>query len=202
MEKPVLILSAVEREQKYVKELSLSKNVMLKTCGIGAIEAGIQSAFLISEINPSAVYFLGSAGFYPNTFLSIGDVALGHIYRFGDSGMVDSKTYKPEIMNHAVENPTVCLTEKFSFKVKNSVVLTVPSITKNDELAIKMRDYFKSDVEHLEVYSIAKVCELLKIPFFSLLGLSNEVGIHSHQQWLDFQDKAVKNAGEVLGKLV
>lgn len=180
----------------------MSKNVVLKTCGIGAVDAGIQTALLIKEINPASVYFLGSAGYYPGTFLSIGDVAVGHIYRFGDSGMVDLKTYKPDIMNHAIENPTLCLTEKFSFKVKNSIVLTVPSITKNDELALKMRDYFKSEVEHLEVYAVAKACNMMNTPFFSLLGLSNEVGIYSHKQWLDHQDEAVKNASEVLRRMV
>lgn len=202
MEKPVLILSAVEREQKYIKEKSFSKNVILKTVGIGAVEAAINSALLISDLKPQSVYFLGSAGFYPETYLSVGDVALGYIYQFGDLGQVQNHSYKPEIMNREIESSTFCLTDKFSFKVKNCSVITVPSITKNDELSQKIKDFFKTEVEHLEVYSTAKICSDFQIPFFSVLGLSNQVGINSHQQWIENQDLALEHASEVLGKMI
>lgn len=202
MEKPVLILSAVEREQKYIKEKSFSKNVIFKTVGIGPIEAAINSALLISDLKPKSVYFLGSAGFYSETYLSIGDVALGHIYHFGDLGQVQNHSYKPEIMNLPIETSTFCLTEKFSFKVKNCSVVTVPSITKNDELSLKIKAFFKAEIEHLEAYSIAKICSDVQIPFFSIFGLSNEVGIHSHEQWLKNQDLALEHASDVLGKII
>lgn len=202
MEKPVLILSAVEREQKYINAQSFSRTVLLKTIGVGPIEAGINAALLIKEFQPSSVYFLGSAGHYPNAFLSVGDVAIGHTYLFSDLGEVQNLSYKPEIMNPQLNTSTVCLTEKFSFKVKNCVVLTVPSITKNDEWSKKISEQLHVEVEHLEVYSIAKACQDFQIPFVSVLGISNEVGSHSHEQWKINQDLALEHASEVLKKLV
>lgn len=193
----ILVLSAVQREQQYLNVGKSGSNLKLGVCGVGPVDAGIQTAKLISVLKPTQVWFIGTAGVYPDRYLSPGDVVIGSEFLFGDTGLSAGTSYVPEIQMMKSEPVTLCLEPTFPFKVKNGKILTVPSITKSEKSAVELRDHFGADAEHLEVFSVWRACNLFHIPFSAVLGISNIVGPEAHEQWKLWQDPAVKHASSV-----
>lgn len=198
----ILVLSAVQREQQYLNVGKSGTNIKLGVCGVGPVDAGIQTAKLISVLKPTQVWFIGTAGAYPDRYLSPGDVVIGSQFLFGEAGLAGGTSYVPEIQIMKSEPVTLCLESIFPFKVKNGKILTVPSITKSEKSAIELRDHFGADAEHLEVFSVWRACSLFHIPFSAVLGISNRVGSDSHEEWKQWQDVAMQHASAVLDRLI
>lgn len=202
MNPTILIVSAISSELKFLKIETNNKSILTIPVGIGPIDAAFHTEKLIQTHQPKQIYFIGTAGAYPNSYLSIGDVVLGNHYIFADGSISQLSSYQPSVMVTEVDGGAQCLTKFERFHVKNGAVLNPPGITQSNELANHLKAFFKVSAENLEVFGVARVCQSHHIPFQSVLGISNQVGDLAHEEWKQFQDIAIKNASTVLETLL
>lgn len=196
--KSILIISAIEREQHFLKVAKNKSKVKTAVCGIGPVDAGILTRRLLEDETPDAVWFLGTGGAYRGRYLEPGDVLIGSSVVFGDAAAAAGTGYVPGIQVTAGDLVPVCLDHRFPFKVKNGRILTVPSITRDAETAVRLQAAYSADAENLEAFSVWRACSLAGIPVHAVLGISNLVGPDAHSEWLAWQDTAMEHATEVL----
>ncbi|NUQ82341.1 MAG: hypothetical protein HUU10_12085 [Bacteroidetes bacterium] len=193
-----LILSAYEPEQRFLNVDKIQPNVKSAFTGVGPVEAAIHTTRYITSLHPAEIFFIGTAGSYPNRFLSPGDVVIPFSYRFGDVATAMGNSYMPDPQPSELSFERHCQLPHYPFKVKNGVVLTTPSITRETSASVALRDFYRADAEQLEVFSVARVAAYFHISFTAILGISNLVGPDSHSQWKANEEMAIRHASLVL----
>lgn len=180
--------------------------VYIKKCGIGKVNAAIQTYKLIENINPDLIINSGVAG--GASGLPVGTVVIADRVAYHDVwcgpgteyGQADgrSKYYIPlDVMTRErnygdanVINGLVCTGDKF--------------ISSKDEI-----DYIKSNYPDvvavdMESAAIAQVCEMKRIPFGIVRILSDTPGVvdDNYSQYQDFWKNAPKVLFDVVKTIV
>ncbi|MBU3917296.1 hypothetical protein KKA14_17320 [bacterium] len=160
---------------------SEQKDLLVVSAGVGYLESAIQLQSLLFRFTDiKKVIFCGSAGVYPgvNT-IKTGDVCLCQETILCDSaaeiglGLYASILPRNAIQSNLEINDSLC----------SSRVLTTLSLTANDDLAISLRQNTKADLENMELYGIASVCQKHSVLWNAILGITNIVGCNGHQEW-------------------
>lgn len=175
-----LICGAVESEINLLFDKQ-NPQLLVRALGIGLIDSAVSLAQILSENQDiDNVVFTGTAGAYPDSGYKIGDIVNAIEHKLIGIGSIDDQSYFPKAIQTT-----------FSFRDQfNRIFPTVRSgsvfeITKSDHLARRISEYYSVDVEHMELFSVAKICDKFAVQFNCVMGISNMVGANSHQEWVD-----------------
>lgn len=200
--RPILILSAFAPELAPLR-LALERayvgpsRVSCVAAGIGVVDAALGAARAITACRPRLVLFLGTAGCYQR-HPRPGGVVIAHRIRLASSAVARGDGYFPGPMVAQSSTEVVlrrALARAAGPQALVADVATPLAITKGIRLAsLLMKKTSGIVAENLEVFAVARACELAGLPFGAVLGISNRVGPRAHLEWLRHQAKAIEAA--------
>ena len=160
-----------------------NKPVLVVAIGIGLVDfsAGLEAVLKDHAID--RVILTGSCGVYPGVVgqWSVGSLVAPREVILADSLAPSGKTYFPAPL------PQYCrLDEELAACLLPSAdgrALTLAAITTDDDIAWALEQHYQAHFEQMELFALARVCELHRLPAAALLGVTNRVGAAAHQQW-------------------
>jgi futalosine hydrolase len=207
-----LIASSTELEISQLKEnKELAKNFNFLITGVGVVESAISLARFLSEKKADCVILFGVCGAYVDSGVDVLDICLAEGEHFGDFGvaMGDKIEYfSEEILknkcNFDLENSFFEKIEKhlaaLKIPYKSGHFVTVNSCSGTLSRGIFLRDKFGAICENMEGASIARVCEIYRIPMVELRCVSNLVEDRDESKWKI--KEALSKGSDVLAKLL
>jgi len=174
---------------------------VLRTVGIGLVEAAIGAASLLGEIAPRAVLFLGTCGAYPaGGAPRIGDVVVARAVKLVDPAIVEGYAALPDVVPTRLEVDASLHAGLVRGDARSADVATTLAITTDDGLAAVIGRASGCEVEHLEAFAVAAACARAGVAFGAVLGVANVVGGNARQEWLRHHREATRAAAaHVLG---
>jgi futalosine hydrolase len=158
----VLVVAATERE------LALLDGVEAFCCGIGPVEAALQTARTVAERRPDAVLHVGIAG---SRTLEPPALVLGSESVYCD--VIDSSSTLPRIERTL---PDASLLERVRAALPEAHVLPIATCGK-----VGAGTGF--DVEAMEGFGVLRACELAGVPAVELRAISNSPDESDRTRW-------------------
>lgn len=177
----LLICSAWDQENKYLQK---SKNIDVKSLGIGFLAAGVSLEKILNE-NPDIghVYFIGTAGAYSKN-LAIGDIVQVTKTNLLNLGSIYEKSYVPQpYLQHSAK-----INSALGAKAKLVDCLSSMEITKSleaSQIICEKHQRERELVENMELYGVASVASKHRMPWTAILGITNYTDENGHQNWQD-----------------
>lgn len=183
-----LICAAIDEEINRVAEKANSE-IIIKKLGIGLIDSAISISTILKEHSDIArVIFTGTAGAYLSSALKIGDIVNATSHELIGAGTILGQSYFPKFMKREFR-----FEDFLQGQFKNVKSASVLEITSNDDLAAKINMQSAAEIEHMEMFSIARVCESHGLAFNAVVGIANLVGEKSHEEWLKNHESVSKS---------
>jgi nucleoside phosphorylase len=176
--------------------------ILIASLGVGFLTAAIQSQLYLSQFPEiSNVLFMGTAGVYPDAVKFqthqhywVKDTILC------DAGAVLKKChYAPPLKRGSIPASTIFL------EIKNQLqatVVTALTLTKDDLLAGQIYEQTKGELENMELFGMAQVCQKFTISWNSLLAVTNQVGFNGSKEWFENHLILEQQAGEFLFEIL
>jgi futalosine hydrolase len=158
----VLVVAATERE------LALLEGVETFCCGIGPVEAALQTARALEERRPDAVLHVGIAG---SRTLAPPALVLGSEAVYCD--VIDPSSTLPRVERVYPHRP---LLERFRAELPEAHVLPIATCG-------KVGGATGFDVEAMEGFGVLRACELAGVPAVELRAISNSPGEPDRAKW-------------------
>jgi futalosine hydrolase len=158
----VLIVAATERE------LALLDGVETFCCGIGPVEASLQTARALAERRPDAVLHVGIAG---SRTLEPPTLVLGSEAVYCD--VIDASSTLPRIER---VRPDAELLERMRATLPDAHVLPIATCA-------KVGGGTGYDVEAMEGFGVLRACELAGVPAVELRAISNSPDEADRARW-------------------
>ena len=204
----LLIVGAFPPETELLEDLNGS-GVAIQSAGIGPVEALLGLEALVMEFAPDEIVFLGSCGQYKGA-ASVSYVS-GELFTFLDpASLLGRSRMVPAMRKYAAPKPgefgKLCTSQPdFTPAIVNTTLslsledhaLSLPlleqaiegleaGILANPELAAWKQQKSEISVpvmENLEVFGMARFCEIHKIGFTALMAVTNQVGPEGSAHW-------------------
>jgi futalosine hydrolase len=158
----VLIVAATERE------LALLDGFDTFCCGIGPVEAALQTARVLEQRRPDAVIHVGIAG---SRTLEPPAIVLGGEAIYCD--VIDEASTLPRVER---VNPEVALLERVQAALPEAHVLPIATCG-------KVGGGTGFDVEAMEGFGVLRACELAGVPAVELRAVSNSPDEGDRTRW-------------------
>ncbi len=158
------------------------QSLIISSLGVGYLTAAIRLQYLLNlHQETDNVLFCGTAGIYnKESDLGIGDVVQSHSTCLCDGAAeIGLSVYTSILKRGSIESDMLMNRPKKKVKV-----LTALSFTKSNDLATKLYSNTNCDIENMELYGIASVCQGGRVRWNSMLGLTNFVGENGHLEWI------------------
>lgn len=212
-EQLILVPTHFERQQLPLDRGSLAK-APLEVCGVGAVVAGVRTARLLSQYQPSSVLLLGIAGAIDSA------LQVGSAYEFDSVacygiGVGSGSDYSTlsELdwegwLNPDVGSDEVPLGEVLSLRdgqqdkstaTARQLLTAMAASAGPQDVAGRSEKFPAAAAEDMEGYAVATACHLARVPLRIIRGISNVAGDRQHQQWRVAQ--ALQAAAELAGQL-
>lgn len=205
---PVLVLAAWDPELQPLRDALPSRtgdeSVVLRTVGVGLIEAALGAARAVAEVAPREVFLLGSAGVYPRHArrLPIASVAVAGEIVLASSAVAAARAYLPAPMPALAEAPPGPLRRARRAAPRVVRVACPLGITRSAALAGRVATSSQAELENLEAFAVARAAMTAGVPWTVLLGVSNVVGPRAHQEWRAHAGAALAAATAVALRLL
>jgi len=160
----VLVVAATERE------LALLDGVEVFCCGIGPVEAALQTARALAERTPAAVLHVGIAGAHG---IAPPALVLGSEAVYCD--VIDPGSTLPRVER---ARPDAALLERVSAALPEAHVLPIATCGK-----VGGGRGSGCDVEAMEGFGVLRACELAGVPAVELRAISNSPGEPDRAKW-------------------
>lgn len=203
------VLAAMDKEFELLSSLKSSKDkqIIVLKCGIGKVNAAVNTLKLISEYKPNIILSVGVAGGL-NTNMQIMDTIVGTSYAYHDV-----RCGKPNKKGQVQGLPESFVIDSYilnEIKELNIPNLHFGQIVSGDCFVEKKKDYEKITNEFplakavdMESTACAQVCYLNNIPFAALRIISDiPLKGDSGKQYNDFWSDLSKNSFEVAKKII
>ena len=174
----MLVVAATERE------LALLDGLDTFCCGIGPVEAALQTARGLEQHRPEAVVHVGIAG---SRTLEPPELVLGSEAVYCD--VIDPASTLPRVER---AGPDAALLERARLALPNAHVLPIATCGK-----VGAGTGF--DVEAMEGFGVLRACELAGVPALELRAISNSPDESDRSKW-KFED-AFELLGATLDRL-
>ena len=171
------------------KHFIIKKNTAFLAAGIGPVAAAFGLTHFLEDFRPERIVGIGTAGIINKKFKK-GDVVVGKFVA-AESGSPKKKA-------------TLCPTGSLSPRcptLSHVSIYAPQEISKTEELRTQLAKA-GFDVENLEAYAFAFVAKKFKIPFVSILGLTNHVGSKGHVEWVRNEELLCKKIAQEIKKLL
>lgn len=211
-EETTLIRAAIEDiDQASVNGIALLTGrisgikVTLAHSGIGKAAAAATAVSLLNSCQPEALFLFGCGGAYPETGLSIGDLAIASAETFGDEGAETPDGFRdlaeirlpmrrtPEIFYNdwPVSNALYAWARPLlqthasdhKIKLQSGPFITVSRCTGSALLAKEIARRTKGLCENMEGAAVALACQQLSTPLLEIRGISNLVEDRDTSRW-------------------
>jgi futalosine hydrolase len=159
---PVLVIAATERE------LALLDGLDTFCCGIGPVEAALQTARALEERKPDAVVHIGIAG---SRTLEPPALVLGSEAAYCD--VIDPGSTLPRVER---AHPDAALLERAQAVLPEAHLLPIATCGK-----VGAGTGF--DVEAMEGFGVLRACELAGVPAVELRSISNSPDEADRTRW-------------------
>lgn len=203
------LISAIETELRWLIEKLGAKqdtdneiwfachpDLIIAPVGVGFLESAITLNNLLDRFPQiNKLLFTGSAGVYPNTsVISPGDICGCLETVLADGAAEHGFSLYAEPLPRA----TIPATLQLTYDLYPAKIATLLTLTQSDALAETIQKNLNVELETMELYGIARVCEKRSLPWNCVIGITNQVGSSGHLQWRNsFREIAVKT-GEFL----
>lgn len=158
----MLVVAATERELAHVRGFETF------VCGIGPVEAALQTARVVAERRPEAVLHVGIAGGRGLDPLSL---VLGSEAVYCD--VIDAASTLPRV--ERVE-PDAAFLERVRARIPDAHVLPIATCG-------KVGGGTACDVEAMEGFGVLRACELAGVPAVELRAISNSPDEADRANW-------------------
>lgn len=158
----LLVIAATEWE------LALLQGVETFCCGIGPVEAALQTARRLAERRPAAVLHVGIAGAHG---IAPPALVLGSEAVYCD--VLDPQSTLPRIER---AQPDAALLERAKSALPAALVLPIGT-------SGRVGGGSGCKVEAMEGFGVLRACELARVPALELRAISNEVGEPDRRNW-------------------
>ncbi|HEY2370991.1 MAG TPA: hypothetical protein VGH82_00440 [Gaiellaceae bacterium] len=158
----MLVVAATERELAYVQGAETF------VCGIGPVEAALQTAEALTRARPAAVLHVGIAGARGLEPLSL---VIGSEAVYCD--VIDAASTLPRVER---EKPEASLVERVQRALPEAHVLPIGTCAKVGGAAA-------FDVEAMEGFGVLRACALAGVPAVELRTISNDPAEPDRAKW-------------------
>jgi nucleoside phosphorylase len=202
-EGPWLVLAAWPPELAFLRKrladlpARMRRRVSLATVGVGLIEAGIATARLLQQHQPSAVLLVGTSGVYPGqaTWLNLDGAVIAARIRLLPQILPGKHAFLPAILpTEARSTPALARTLRKATGLPSADVACPLGITATTEAATSAAELSGCALENLEAFAVARAAAMAKVPFAAILGIANHVGPSGHREWEKHAKAAAKSA--------
>jgi nucleoside phosphorylase len=149
-------------------ELALLQGVETFCCGIGPVEAGVQTARRLADARPEAVLHVGIAGAHG---IEPPALVLGSEAVYCD--VVDAASTLPRVER---VHPDPALLERMRTALPEALVLPIGT-------SGRVGGGSGCEVEAMEGFGVLRACELARVPAVELRAVSNAVGEPDRAKW-------------------
>lgn len=176
--------------------------VEARAVGIGLVASAIGAATLLRAPLPRTVVLVGTCGAYPQVDRappSIGHAVVTAGVHLVDVGSLLGATELPSALQSSRRSDEALCA---AFVAQGAIaveVATTLGVTVDDEVAARLART-GVEVEHMEAFSVASVCERAGVPFVAVLGVSNVVGSSAREQWRANHRFASREAAGVIAR--
>lgn len=182
----------------YRGETFSGQELNLLHTGVGPTATAISLTRFLEREQPKAVFMIGCGGNYPNSGLTIGDLALATEEIFGDLGaMTEQGFLMLEKMEIPVEPPPVQriklasslqsaaadLLKTADRQLACGPFVTVSTCSGTPQLSRELEKRTSGICENMEGAAAAQACASYEVPFLELRGISNPTGTRDPEQW-------------------
>jgi len=174
----VLVIAATERELAHVRRFETF------VCGIGPVEAALQTACALAQRRPDGVIHIGIAGARAIEPLSL---VLGSEAVYCD--VIDASSTLPRVER---SRPDAGLLERVRAALPEAHVQPIATCG-------RVGGGTDCDVEAMEGFGVLRACELAGVPAVELRVISNSPDESDRANWVF--DEAFELLGEVLDRL-
>jgi len=194
----ILIIAATPHELKHIIESGrVDDNINILLTGVGMIEASITaSAHLVHNIYDLIIH-AGIAGAIDRS-LKLGEliaIKKDNLYELGAENHHEFLTLdKLYLEQYAVS--TICIKSIYELNIKNVNAITVNTVHGSSESIHTLRGRSDAQIETMEGFAIARVCQLFALPLVSLRAISNYVEPRNRDNWQI--EKAIINLNEFI----
>jgi len=150
------------------RELAFLGGAETFCCGIGPVEAALQTARAIAERRPDAVLHVGIAGAHG---IEPPALVLGSEAVYCD--VIDTGSTLPRVER---ARPDAALLERVSAALPDAIVLPIATCG-------KVGGGTGYDVEAMEGFGVLRACELAGVPAVELRAISNSPGEPDRGKW-------------------
>ncbi len=169
----ILIAAATELECKRLRKIA--RTVIT---GAGPVTMAHGLTVAIEQQRPDAILIVGIGGAYPESGLSIGDVACAESETYGDLGVEtpDGFLELPEFIRQSYPLQLFPTTRRARF-------VTVATCSGTDESSQRIRNRTQGDLENMEGAAAVQVATHYGIPIGEVRGISNMTGRRDRASW-------------------
>lgn len=176
------------------------QNYILTSLGVGYLEASIQLQKIVHECsktessNIEFVLFVGSAGIYPNVPYSVGELFLCKETILCDTSTIMGYSKYASFLNQGtIQSHKIDIDSLESIKIA-----TLLSLTLDDQTAIKIQKKTNCVAENMELFGVARTCQVYGIPWNACVGITNLVGSSGSHEWKKNYYSVQKNIASLL----
>jgi len=210
-----LVLGAFEPEVAHLREaIRAEQDVFIDTCGVGLVDAGIGCARSIEKlktrlesddrtIEDIRVVYVGSVGAYAasDEELDSGFVRASRVSLL-DSAVCIGDAFFPSIMEvsckrESADEPLLDVVPS-DYSIIEAPVYSTLAITRSEALGKLLSEQHSARFESLELFAIARCCNIMSIPWDSIMPITNAIGPSGHKQWLAIHEKKANLLGPEL----
>lgn len=196
----------------FVKGIINKSEVILVEAGVGKVNAARTTQILIDNFKIDAIINVGSAASAKDD-LNIGDIVIGKelvqhdfdITAFGHpKGYISNVGKYIESDKELVEKVERTINElkDNEFKIKIGTIASGDIFCTDLAMKNKIRDKFDADAIEMEGAAIAQVCELDKVPFVIIRGISDSPNGNNKVTFEQYLQKASKRCAIIIEKML
>ena len=173
-----LVVAAYAPELAELAELDrLPADVIARAVGIGLIDSAAGTVRALAELRPARVILVGTAGALPQTGYAIGTVCTVVVSTLA----VRPCEFVPEPMITLVESDGALVARGRALGLPTADCVSGVGITRDEDEARRL--FAGAHLEHLECFSVLRVCAQAGVPAVALLAIANRVGPNAHAEW-------------------
>jgi len=217
---PILVVAAWAPELAWLRgrTRALRGDVVIRTLGVGLVEAAVATARLIAQVRPREVVMIGTAGRYPgNTVgrtsgfgpdgsaapagsaaLAIGRAVIVRRLHLVCDAVLRGDAYWPAALPRALATDVALRRALATGGLAQADAACPLAITHTATGARRAGRQTGCTLETLEAFAVGRAVVAAGVPFACVLGISNVVGPAAHAQWKAHAAVAAAAACEVV----
>lgn len=186
------------------------QELILKSTGIGKVNAALTTQHIIRDFQISRVYNFGVAGGISKE-VDIGDVVAADkvaqsdfdLTVFGHAkGQIPGFKHRYFMATARDDKIKELQNRQNEYRVHYGTIISADQFVENREMMLELGQEFKAIAKDMESAAIGQVCYLNKIPSSVVRGISDNSGAQAKCEYQKNPQRSISNAGEVLFQLL